>query len=407
MSTAGGRRRLSDPAAAVSAVVGSRIAVMIAVAAWAHHLHYRGHHAALETGLRGLLVKPWTHRDAVWFTIIADHGYGKKDSPAFFPLYPLLVHAVSVVLDHRVFLSGMVVSLIAYGLAMLCLYKLTTALADTRAAALAVTLISVAPLAFVFSAVYSESLFLLFTVASLWFAQSRRWALAGLAGLAATLTRSSGLLLFLPLLVLYGEQQGWTWRSVKVAWPRDLRLAWTLLVPAGLLAYMAYLWARFGDPRLFSVAEQRRWKRVLDWPWVDVWRGLRASVHTLESLAVHHAGLLDGLRPGGYAEIKLVLAVFPILALAFAVTAIALGWRRLPVAYTLFAVLSVAFPLFFPSGLNPLWSYPRFVLIVFPLFITLAMVLRERPVLRWVIVATSFVLMLWLAGAFAIGTGAV
>ena len=380
---------------------------MIAVAVWARYLQYRGHHAALESGVRGLLVRPWTHRDAVWFAAIADHGYGKEDSPAFFPLYPLLVRAGSLVLDHRVYIAGMVVSLVAYGLAMVVLYKLTTALADTRTAALTVTLISVAPLAFVFSAMYSESLFLLCTVASLWFAQSRRWALAGIAGLAATLTRSSGLLLFLPLLVLYGEQQGWTWRSIKPEWPRDLRIAWTLLVPAGLLGYMAYLWARFGDPRLFSEAERRHWKRVLDWPWADVWRGLRASVRTVESLAVHHAGLLDGLKPGGYAEIKLVLMVFPVLALAFAVTAIALGWRRLPAAYTLFAVLSVAFPLFFPSGLMPLWSYPRFVLVVFPLFITLAMVLKGRPVLRWVIVATSFALMLWLAGAFAIGTGAV
>jgi hypothetical protein len=391
----------------VTAVVGSRVAVVIAVAVWARYLHYRGHHAALESGLPGLLVRPWTHRDAVWFAAIAGHGYVKNDSPAFFPLYPLLVRAGSLVLDHRVYVAGMVVSLVAYGLAMVVLYKLTTALADTRAAALAVTLISVAPLAFVFSAVYSESLFLLCTVASLWFAQSRRWALAGLAGLAATLTRSSGLLLFLPLLVLYGEQRGWTWRSIKPEWPRDLRIAWTLLVPAGLLAYMAYLWARFGDPRLFSEAERRHWKRVLDWPWVDVWRGLRASVYTVESLAVHHTGLVGGLRPGGYAEVKLVLMVFPVLALAFAVTAIALGWRRLPAAYTLFAALSVAFPLFFPSGLYPLWSYPRFVLVVFPLFITLAMVLKGRPILRWAVLATSCVLMLWLAGAFAIGTGAV
>ena len=102
-----------------------------------------------------------------------------------------------------------------------------------------------------------------------------------------------------------------------------------------------------------------------------------------------------------------MLMVFPVLALAFAVTVIVLGWRRWPAAYTLFAVLSVAFPLFFPSALYPLWFYPRFVLVVFPLFVTLAMVLKPRLVLRWVIVATSFVLMFWLAGAFAIGTGAV
>ncbi len=405
-SSDGRRRRLSDAGVAIIGAAGSRAAVVVAIAIWARYLHYHGHRAALAAGLRGLLVKPYTHRDAVWFAAIARHGYDRTDSVAFFPLYPLLMRAVSVVLADKVFVAGMVVSLVAYGLAMLVLYRLTAELADTRTAAIAVTLISVAPVAFVFNAVYSESLFLLFTVLCLWLAQTRRWALAGLAGLAATLTRSSGLLLFLPLLVLYGSQQGWTWRSIRPRWPRDLRLAWTLLIPAGLLAYMTYLWARFGDPRLFSQAERRHWKRVLDWPWADAGRGARAAVSTLESLAAHHANLLGGLKPGGYAEIKLVLMVLPVLALVFAVAMIVLGWRRLPAAYTLFAVLSVAFPLFFPSSLYPLWSYPRFALVAFPLFITLAMVLKKRPVLRWSIVAVSFVVMLWLAGAFGIGTAA-
>lgn len=400
------RRRLSDRAIAVIVAVGSRAAVVVAIALWARYLSYHGHRAALAAGLRGLLIRPYTHRDAVWFASIAQHGYERTDSPAFFPLYPLLMRAVSVVLADKTYVAGMVVSLVAYGLAMFVLYKLATELADTRVAAVTVTLISVAPVAFVFNAVYSESLFLLLTVTCLWLAQTRRWVLAGLAGLAAALTRSSGLLLLLPLLVLYGSQQGWTWNRIRPRWPRDLGLAWTLLVPTGLLAYMAFLWARFGNPRLVTEAERRHWKRTLEWPWVDVWRGLRGAVNTLDSLAAHHAHLLGGLKPGGYAEIKLVLMVLPVLALAFAIAMIILGWRRLPAAYTLFAMLSAALPLFFPSDFYPLWSYPRFVLVAFPLFITLAMVLKGRPVLRWCVVGVSFAVMLWLAGAFGIGTGA-
>ena len=59
-------------------------------------------------------------------------------------------------------------------------------------------LISVFPVAFVFSFIYSESLFLLVTLTAFYYARRGSWALAGAAGLMATLTRSSGLLLFCP-----------------------------------------------------------------------------------------------------------------------------------------------------------------------------------------------------------------
>jgi hypothetical protein len=392
----------------VAAVV-TRVAVFAAAGAWARYLHYRAHHATVEAGLRGLLLRPWDHRDATWFVRIAASGYSAADPDraAFFPLYPLLMRVLGAPTGHRYQIAGMVLSLVAYGLAMLVLYRLTAKLADTRTAAITVVLISVFPTAVVFNAVYSESLFLLLTVTCLWLASNRRWALAGIAGLLATLTRSSGILLLPPLLVLYAQQQAWTWRSVRTAWPRDLRLAWTALIPLGLIAYMSYLWARFGDPRLFSKAELTHWRRALNFPWVDPWRGLHASAATLRGLAVHHAGFLHGLLPGSYVGLKIVPTVFPVLALGFAGCALALGWRRLPPAFTLFALLSVVFPLLFPSRLYPLWSFPRFVMVIFPLFISWGIVLKSRPVLRWSLIGLSFVAMLWLTGAFAIGTNAV
>jgi hypothetical protein len=405
----GGGHAPADWVVAVAAAVVTRVAVFAAAGVCGWYLHYRGHHAVVEAGLRGILLRPWNHRDAGWFLEIAASGYSAADPDrtAFFPLYPLLIRVLGAPTGHRYQIAGMVLSLVAYGLAMLVLYRLTTKLTDTRTAAITVVLISVFPTAVVFNAVHSESLFLLLTVTCLWLASDRRWALAGITGLLATLTRGSGIVLLPPLLVLYAQQQGWTWRSIRPSWPRDLRLAWTALIPLGLFAYMGYLWVRFGDARLFSEVERRHWRRALEWPWVDVWRGLHASAATVHSLAAHHAGFWHGLLPGAYVGLKIVPTVFPVLALGFAGCAIALGWRRLPPAFTLFAVLSVLFPLLFPSRLYPLWSVPRFVMVVFPLFIAVAIVLKERPVWRWSLIGLSFVVMLWLTGAFAIGTNAV
>ena len=405
----GGGHAPADWVVAVAAAVVTRVAVFAAAGVWARYLHYRGHHAALEAGLPGILLRPWNHRDATWFIHIAANGYSAADPDrvAFFPLYPLLIRVLGAATEFRYQIAGMVLSLVAYGLAMLVLYRLTAKLTDTRTAAITVVLISVFPTAVVFNAVYSESLFFLLTVTCLWLASDRRWALAGIAGLLATLARSSGILLLPPLLVLYAQQQGWTWRSIRMTWPRDLRLAWTALIPLGLIAYMSYLWARFGDPRLFSEVELTHWRRTLAWPWVDLWRGLHASAATIHGLAVHHPGFLHGLLPGSYVGLKIVPTVFPVLALGFAGFAIALGWRRLPPAFTLFALLSVLFPLLFPSQLYPLWSVPRFVMVIFPLFISWGIVLKSRPVWRWSLIGLSFVVMLWLTGAFAIGTNAV
>ncbi|HZL64689.1 MAG TPA: hypothetical protein VFD50_07095, partial [Thermoleophilia bacterium] len=153
-------------------------------------------------------------------------------------------------------IGGIVISLVSYGVAMVLLYKLTKELFGPTVAAWTVALISWFPTSVVFSAVYSESLFLMLTVAAFWFATRRRWFLAGLAGLLAALTRNSGLLLVVPLLLLYGRECGWSLRRVSLRWPRDLRLGLLLLVPAGLLLYMGYLQARFGKPLLFSTVEK-------------------------------------------------------------------------------------------------------------------------------------------------------
>jgi hypothetical protein len=399
--------RLSDPAVAIVAVAATRLAVFAAATLWGRFLHYRGHHAFVERGLGGFMLL-WSHRDAVWFAAIAQHGYGvRPDAPAFFPFYPLLIRAAAVIVADKYYVAGMIVSLAAYCAAMWVLYKLTAELADTRVAAIAVVLISVYPLSFIFSAPYSESLFLLLSASCLWLAQSRRWALAGLLGLLATLTRGSGVVLIVPLVLLYTHDRGWTWRRVRPEWPRDLRLGWALLVPCGLLLYMAYLWQRFGDPFVYSAAEQRHWRRALGGPWTDVWHGLADSAQALRTVAYNHGDFIHGLLPGQRIELLLVPTVLPLLALVFAIACIVFGWRRLPAAYTSFAVLALLFPLLFPSRLYPMWSLPRFVLVIFPLFIALGMVTRDRPVVRWVLIGVSCALLLWLTGAWAINTNAV
>jgi hypothetical protein len=52
--------------------------------------------------------------------------------------------------------------------------------------------------------------------------------------------------------------------------------------------------------------------------------------------------------------------------------------RRLPRAYGAYVVAALALPLSFPVGPQPLMSLPRFLAVLFPLFMWLAMACRSR-----------------------------
>src|SRR5271166_4175029 len=170
--------------------------------------------------LGDLLAGPAARWDGSWYLVIAHYGYrpdlGSYTSArtAFFPLYPLGLRAIAWFGVPPV-LAGVLLSLLALALALYGIHRLTTlelgdrgALAFARGegaetARLAVMVTAFAPMAFFFSAVYSESLYLALSVGLFWSARHGRWALVGLLGALAGASRSTGLVLALPALMIY------------------------------------------------------------------------------------------------------------------------------------------------------------------------------------------------------------
>ena len=68
-------------------------------------------------------------------------------------------------------------------------------------------------------------------------------------------------------------------------------------------------------------------------------------------------------------------------------------WRKLPAAYTLYALAALLFPLLYSTAARPLYTLPRFIVVVFPLFIGAAVVLAPHRVWRWVVVGFLGVLL--------------
>jgi Mannosyltransferase (PIG-V) len=346
-------------------------------------------------GFGDVVLSPLAHWDAVWFLGIADTGYPSADSPrtAFFPLYPLLIRGVGELgggSRGALLIAAYLVSLGALLGALVLLYRLTALELGRRAAGPAVLLLCLFPASLFLGAPYSESLFLLCSLGAFYAARTGRWAWAGAAAGAASATRSAGLLLLLPLALIYlygpradrpGEQRavaarGWL-AGLRPVHPPRRDAAWLALAPLGLAAYAAWLGAAHGDPLAFAGA-QDFWGREFAGPLVGVWDGAVAAFDGARQLLSGSSETVYFDKAGGdpmrVAAINLMLFGF----LCFGIVAAVGILRRLPFAYGAYVVAALMLPLSYPVEPQPLMSLPRFLLVLFPIFMWLAVMGEER-----------------------------
>jgi hypothetical protein len=369
--------------------------------------------------LGNLLAAPAARWDASWYLVIAHYGYRPdlgvytSSRTAFFPLYPLGLRAISDVGFPPV-LAGVLLSLVAFALALYGIHRLTTLelarvgrLGSGEVARLAVLVMAFAPMAFYFSAVYSESLYLALSVGVFWCARQGRWAGACALAALAGATRSAGVVLALPVLMLYlygpREDRMPDFARARRFAPRyRLRreILWLGLVPAGLAAYMAYL-ALSGGDALMPFHAQGVWDRRFAGPYLGVWDGMKAAwqgARQLLSFQRRHVYFpVAGGSPFVNAGHNLMLLAF----LLAAIPAIVGVLRLLPLAYGAYVIVALALPLSYPVAPQPLMSLPRFLVVLFPLSIWLAAWLAARPRMQRPVLIVSALLMAFFVAQFS------
>jgi hypothetical protein len=326
----------------------------------------------------GYLTDIWARWDSDFFLRIAENGYDDA-SAAFHPLYPGLLAALGRLFFGHYILAGVIVSLLAALGSFVLLHRIAEERLGADGARRAVLYLAVFPMALFLQAVYSESLFLLLVLGAFALAERDRFGAAGLVAGLAILTRAAGLAL-LPALAL-------------LAWRNRARLralaGVTLALPVAAI-YPLVLWQQVGDPWAFADA-QDRWHRSFSaaGPLGGLWEGLVAGWHGLEQFVVGHGTQVSGVSPMHAAAENVQALAFLILFIALAVVA----WRRFGAAYGLFAAVSLAIPLSYPSSRWPLLSMPRFGLVIFPLFLALAALTAGRPRSHTGVVACSALLL--------------
>lgn len=348
--------------------------VAVAVASWAFP---EGYSPARESwpGLPPPLG--WARYDAGWYVHIATVGYsyspGAQSPVAFFPAYPLVLRGLAT-LGLNPYLGGILLTMVCGVLALGLFTHWARTRGDEAMARDAGLLLALYPFAFfLYGAVYADALFLLLIVGAFLLLERGHLVPAVLLAAVATAARPVAPALVLGLLARrleWKRERGQRWSAVDLL---------PVLAAAGFLLYVFYLWRTFGEPMAFvKVQSAPGWDQPPGWrTWAKVswFRGFSP-----------YMTVGDFLRLVGHA--------------AFTLGALALVWptvRRLGWGYGLYAAAIVGLP---AVSSKDFMGMGRYLLAAFPLFLTLALLLRERPRLRRGVMATSAVLLVALAAVY-------
>jgi hypothetical protein len=282
-------------------------------------------------------LEMWRLWDGWFYESIAQHGYVRPIEATFFPLYPMLVHAVAVVAGDNYLAGQVVVSAVGSFLAYLGVTLLAGR--EHHAPLASLRVFAAFPLAFFLTAFYADGLFIGLCAFALLFARAGAWYRAALCTFLASLTRPLGAVLALPLLWEFACQSRW-WPLIT-AWPpvgwavlrgalrnraqqlvrAPLALAETtsglllilVAVPLAYLIFSDYCRVRYGDPLAWQHA-QDLFGRVPGWPW--------------QSLGLTFQQVVQA-PPASVAQTRVLLDLLPVL-LVLGLTIWSIRRHRLP-----------------------------------------------------------------------------
>lgn len=330
------------------------------------------------------LVDTFQKWDSYWFLNIVRNGYqyfgiqeqlnnvisgAHETNITPFPLYPLLINILSPLLGDAS-LAGLFLSQFCFIGCLVLLYYLAKKDMGEEGAKMSVWFLALIPWSYSFSAIYSESLFLITTLGAVLACRNRHYLPAGLMGVLASLTRLPGLLVLIPMVWEYLADRGFRLDRI------DRQILSLAIVPLGTLGYFAYLWWLTGEPLAYFMA-QSGWHKVF----VGFW------YHPLQ-------WLLKGIdKPSQLLDIGTTLALVAVFIL---------GYKRLPRSYWLYS----GFYLWMLLSSSSLVGMPRYVSGMFPLYLILGKLSEERPyqgriILILFVLAIPVVFWVWTAWIYA------
>lgn len=319
------------------------------------------------------LFYSWANFDGVHYLGIAKDGYWAQFTQAFFPLYPFLIDWTNVILGNHL-LTGLIITHIALIAALYLLHRLICLDHKPNIANSTILLLLVFPTSFYFGSLYTESIFLFFVTASFYAIRKQNFTLSILAAALASATRIIGVFL-LPAL-LY---ERWTQLKSqhKKLTPTIIfkNLAPFSLSISGLLAYMYYLHTHFSDALYFLTAQ----------PAFGAQRSADKLI-LLYQVIFRYTKMIFTVDPTSILYYTVTQEfIFSLIFLVLSIWA----FKKVRPSYAIFGLLSYITP----TLTGTFSSMPRYVLLLFPAFITLSLVTNPHH-RRWIIRVSVILLLI-------------
>lgn len=306
----------------------------------------------------------WSNFDGLRYLNLAREGYGTPNTYYSYSLFPFYHHLIKIFSPLGGYLSsGLIVSNLCLLLSVIVFWKLVRLDLKPKTVSLALVLLAVFPSSFILGAVYSESLFLFLSLASFYLARKDRFILASVFAFIAAYTRPIGLVLWLALLVEYFIQHPISKKSLLS--PKVLFL---LLPPLGTIIFLKYIQINTSDVSNFLPSVPHKIV-LLHQVFIRYGKMLLLVDHTSSLFWVVLSEFFVG-------TISLLAIVF--------------SYRHLRFSYWVYLFVSYAIPSFWGTFVG----FPRYMLVVFPLFIYLSNFLeKSHPYLRYIYLITSGILL--------------
>lgn len=306
------------------------------------------------------LLSNW---DGNHFWQIAESGYIVFTDFAFFPMLPATVFPIISLTHISTVVVGPVLNWVLTLIGVYFLFKLLRLDFKKTESLWIILLLLSFPLSFFFLTFYSESLFLALSVSALYFYRKKRLYLCILLLTLLTLTRMVGVALVFAIILDAYRKKGAIWKF--------------FLPFLGIGIYIIYTYQKSGYILAIAAAEEN-WNRLIAIPGTSIYNYIWIMIR--EGVSYENYLLLFDL-------IIVVLAL--ILVLRSVKYLSPLYWQ-----YTLFSIL-------IPLSTSTFLSFPRFLIVVFPLFISLY--LMSIKIVRVSYVIVGFILLNILFFNFLLG----
>ena len=331
----------------------------------------------------------WGGFDGIHYLTIAESGYVADFTQAFFPLFPWIIGLVVKYLSLNFLYSALLVGNLSLLIAVCLFWRLLRIDFKSDQSRQIILSLLLFPTAFFLGAVYGEAFFLCLVFGSFLAARRKKWLLAGVIGSMAAATRLVGIFLLPSLAVEYWLQLKESGSLVKPSKSSMIIPVLSIcVVSLGLIGYMVYLNQHFNDPLKFihsqpAFGASRSDKIVLLYQ--VFWRYLKMSV-TVNFFSVLYY--------------RVMLELFS--AVSFLILGL-LSFKKTRLSYAVFGFLSFLGP----TLTGTFSSMPRYILMMFPVFIMIGSWLNgeNHKRWRWIYYSISTVLLaintsLFLAGRF-------